>query len=45
MSPAARMLDADVGTVALKASIVQSLPETVQVLSPPGPWAVPGAFF
>ncbi len=23
---------------------VQSLPETVQVLRPPGPWAVPGAF-
>jgi len=24
---------------------VQSLPETVQVLRPPGTWAVPGAFF
>ena len=25
--------------------IVQSLPETVQVLRPPGTWTVPGAFF
>lgn len=24
--------------------IVQSLPETVQVLRPPGTWTVPGAF-